>query len=77
MIYQDDLISGCLLYIAIQRDPLEQGAVKLDIDEWAYPSEMDYIIDYPLVGDKVFCFYDYVEEKYFWIGFVRNGRYVI
>jgi hypothetical protein len=73
--WQDNLVSGCQIHIAVQYDPLELGAVKLDIGEWAYQSLWG--VDKPDLGDKVFVVYDYVEEKYYWIGYIQNGNYIV
>lgn len=71
--YFEKIESGCLLYIMIGNDPLGLRAVKLDIDKWAYPTDVE---GYPSVGDKVFCIYDYVDEKFYWFGYIHNGRYL-
>jgi hypothetical protein len=58
---------GVQVHQVVQNDPLDMGALKLDIGVWAHPSGDEPA---PGVGSKVFCIHDKEEDRWYWLGCV-------
>ena len=60
---------GAQIHTVVKNDPLELGAVKLDIGVWAHPSGDDPA---PGINSLVFVIYYKEEDKWYWIGTVYS-----
>lgn len=64
---------GAQIHTVVKNDPLELGAVKLDVGVWAHPSGDEPA---PGVNSLVFVVYNQEEDKWYWIGTVYSVEMV-
>lgn len=63
---------GAQMHVCIQHDPLGMRTIKLDIGVWA-ECECEHE-GLPDIGDKVFVIHEVEEDKWYWLGYMRNGN---